>query len=237
MNPAPTAFFGIRRDAHRGGPIVTVYFDEKGANRSKCPVCGTIVTYREGYEGATAVCEGESFTEWTDQIGEFQLVVSECVVSDLREAEMTGFVAHPLAITRVESPKLRALAIPKYYVIEVTGRADMNRKHFDGGDGLLCEKCGVWRPRPGGEVKFGDKITIPLLETWDGSDFIMYQNIRYGGVYCTPRVVELARIKRWTGIRFRTLAPRLPPVNLEDPDWILKTEQATRDKYPELFQQ
>jgi hypothetical protein len=234
MSPL-TALYEIGREPRRTGPVVTVAFNPNCAIREKCTQCGRIVTIREGFEGATAESEGKAPKEWTDHIGEFQLVFSERVVDSLKESGITGFVPHPLQITRVESLALASSSRPNYFVIEVTGRVDIDREHYDGGDGLLCEACGVWRPRPGGKVKYGDKMTVPVLESWDGSDFVKCRNIRHGGFYCAPSVVELARVGGWTGFEFRGFVPRLPAVNLTNPDWLAEFEAAARGMYPDFF--
>jgi hypothetical protein len=221
-NSVLTAFFQIGRDSARLGPVVTVSFNPSTARRGKCPLCGRVVSFRQGYEGASAVSDGTVPQEWTDHIGEFQLVFSRRVVSDLRQLGATEFESYPLPITRVASPKLLSAPRPEYCVIEVTGRVDIDRAEYDGGDGLLCESCGVWSPRHGDTVKYGDKITVPLLDSWDASDLVMFRNIRHGGYYCSPRIVELARVRGWTGFRFEAVAPGLPAVDLNDSNWLDK---------------
>src|SRR4030095_12564324 len=230
------AFFQIGRDPERLGPVLSCYLNPNSVDRRKCPTCGKLVTFRQGYEGASAVSEGTGPVVWTDHAGELQLVFSHRVLEDVESIGESGFLAHPLPITKVENPRLAALDRPDYFLIEVIGSIDIDRTHYDGGDGLLCDGCRVWRPRPGGKVTYGDKMILPVPESWDGSDFVKCRNIRHGGYYCTARIVELARIKGWTGFEFTALLPVLPAVDLEDPRWLEKIETAAHEKYPKFFQ-
>src|SRR5260370_4060705 len=104
------------------------------------------------------------------------LVMAARTVSDLQDERAKGFIAHSLQIRKIDSPKLRKPPPPHYFLIELTGRVDIDRQWYDEGEGSLCPVCNEWSPRPGGKYSWGGKMHIPLLETWDGSDLLQYGN-------------------------------------------------------------
>jgi hypothetical protein len=174
---------------------------------------------------------------WTDTAGMMEgLVFSERLVRGMQEAKMKGFVAHPLVIDKIDSPVLRDTPMPKYYLVEVTGRVDFDRQLFDEHEGLLCPTCETWRPKPKGKYGFEDKMMLPLLNTWDGSDLVKFGKIAMNLYYCTPRFIELVKANGWIGFEFHTFFPGLPRVvKTDSPNWLAEFEAVAKEKYPQYF--
>lgn len=200
-------------------PIGTTILFGFNSQQRKCPVCKSGKIGRKDWEGCSADIIGKNATVYSDYIGGFQSVISKRMLCDLRNAGMTGFIAHALVITSVESPLLLKINTPQYYLIEFVGRVDIDRELFDEFDGDLCEMCHKWRPREGGKHLFGDKVQMPVLESWDGSDFVMMQNIESGQRFCSRRVVDLAIEKKWTGFSINAFTYGFKKPDLSSDRW------------------
>jgi hypothetical protein len=211
----------------------TVFFGLR-SQQEKCPTCGSGMVGRKDWDGASAHIIGPEADSYNDYLGGFQSVISERMLRDLEERGMTGFVAHRLPIEAVESPKLKRQPMPNYFILEVVGRVDIDRARFDEFDGNLCPTCHKWTPRKGGKYRWGDKTRIPVLDTWDGSDFVMTRNIESGSRYCSRRVLDLAREKQWSGFSVVAFTSGLPSVDHVDPNGLEEFEAAARAKYPEF---
>ena len=175
---------------------------------------------------------GKDAANYNDYLGGFQSVISERMLRDLEEHRMTGFVAHRLPIEAVESRKLKQLPMPTYFLLEVVGLVDIDRARFDEFDGNLCPTCHKWTPRKGGKYRWGDKTRLPVLDTWDGSDFVMTRNIESGMRYCSRRVLDLAREKQWSGFSVDAFTSGFPRVNHLDPNGFKELEAAVRARFP-----
>jgi hypothetical protein len=126
-------------------------------------------------------------TRWTDVVGHgspepVPFMVSERVALSLKKARIERFDAWPVEVRKIHSKRLRETARPRYYCLVVGGRLDV-----DVGDG----------PRSRGRI-------LPRRETWDATDLCRCPE-RPRMVFCTLKVLELAREHRWTNCRFDLL--------------------------------
>lgn len=225
-----------RNQKHRG-PAVIPLFNPSRTVQLKCKFCGRLQTIQRDYESMKGSCSIFGAKEWTDHVGESssELIFSEDVVDDLKSIGAKGFESYAIPISKILDENLADLNRPNYYYIKVTGLVDLDRNLYDDGDGLLCPGCHTWSPRVDGKVFYGDKMTVPDMANWDGSDLVATRNIRSGRNYCTSRVVELARKSGWTGFEFKSTLPGLAPVNLEADDWLDELKAMTELRYPNLF--
>lgn len=217
-------FFEFERDHSRrlNGPRISPRSGPYGKTH-KCPECGSLVRTNEWHE-ATGTAEGRNVQAWLDYAGTPHLVFSQRVVDGLNKIKATGFAAHPLPIKITQNLSMWSKWLedhepPSYYWLEVTGRVNIDRNIYDGGDGNLCSICLNWRPRKGGKVTYGDMPSWPIVESWDGSDFVMTRNVKSGLTYCTRRILELTISEEWTGFDFRSFMPRMPLGNYREAGW------------------
>ncbi|MDB6074557.1 MAG: hypothetical protein JWO89_2197, partial [Verrucomicrobiaceae bacterium] len=91
-----------------------------------------------------------------------------------------------------------------------------------------------WSPKKGGKHRYGDKVKVPLLKTWDGSDLVKVRNIGSAIGYCSLKVVNLAIRDQWTDFGIRAFTPRLPKPDLRKPDWLDDLATAVAAKFPDL---
>ena len=73
---------------------------------------------------------------------------------------------------------------------------------------------------------------IPLMDTWDGSDFLKMRNFNFSSRYCTRRIVELARSEKWTGFGVKAMTDGLPRLDLFRDDWDSELAIAAEAKFP-----
>ncbi len=224
-------FFEIVRDPNGPGPVVGLARSPGNAASFKCPECKENFPV-PSFTAVTGYIDNALITEWSDHVGGYELIITERVLKSFRDAGISGFIAHPLSITRIDSPHLRKLPMPNLFLLEITGKINISREIFDENDGNLCTTCGRWRPRPGGRIRFGDRPLWPLMDSWDSCDFVGIRNINLGGIFCTGRVVELIRAHAWTGFWVRSFMPRMPRPDLSKDTWFEDCEKALHQKYP-----
>lgn len=204
-----------------------------------CPTCDhKQVLVRGDYGNALATIIGNHATFFPDFIGGVgNLLISQRVRDTLRNHGFRGIVAHEASIGVEAECALYGQPIPKYYLVEVTGHVDIDRGRFDNFEGSLCERCKHWAPSPGSKFRWGEKVKIPLPETWNGSVILRVGNISMGPVYCTKPVVDLACANRWTGFGIKAFtwgAPSFSPINLQDPEWFEKLAVRVAAVFPDL---
>lgn len=203
--------------------------------RKKCPTCKQGMVGRKNWEAATVEILNEDAEFYVDWVGGLETLISRVVYDDMKQAGISGFRAHPVPIDIVRSDKLREQVAPDYFALEVLGEVDIDRQLFDEYDGNLCDTCGRWSPKNGGKYGFGEKNTIPILETWDGSDLVKVNNIKSTYLYCSRRVIDLARERNWTGFSARIFGGAgSVVVNHKSPTWLEEFEAVVRAKYPEF---
>lgn len=165
----------------------------------KCPTCGSEIGRYDG-SGWARIDEGR---QWADAIGSGSVgprfMVSERVVTALRQANYTGFRAYPIAIREATSPPLREVPPPKYFHLCVTGEIDVDLEASGVRSEWMCGVCFAARRRT------EPRRLVPLPRTWDGADLFQIRNYPSGMVFCSERVLLLAREHRWTNFRFQPI--------------------------------
>ncbi|MBX9788588.1 MAG: HEAT repeat domain-containing protein [Pirellulales bacterium] len=175
-----------------------------------CSACGR--GFRTRYAGRLSVCT-EYGREWSDVIGTsgntVGFLISERVLSGLRDAGIDSFEYFEVEIAEVRSQRLRVLPQPRYYYISPTGRIDIDpvRTEFKLRVLGTCGECARLLfesipPELSPDRWIPDRW-IPKLDTWDGSHLLQFGNISGSDVLCTERVLLLAREHRWTNFRFQ----------------------------------
>ncbi len=202
-----------------------------------CPDCGNHnIALVSDYAGARATLSGTEATWFPECIrAPGYMVVSERVRNDLEENDIRGYVAHRVRVSPGFDFALRGQPIPPYYLLEFTGRFDLDRRRFDNFEGQLCPNCHLWKPTKGGKFGYGSKNLFPLLESWNGGDFLLQGNIDSGVKYCTRKVAELAREKKWTGFGISIMSWGCPGGGLADlgsPDWYEDLRQRVLGAFP-----
>jgi hypothetical protein len=159
-----------------------------------------------------------------------RLVWSDRVVQAVRRLGLGGIRSHRIPVVEQITGNLIE-GIQDYHAIEITGRIDLDRALYDGGDGLLCPECHSWEPRPGGTVSWGDKIKAIVDRGEDLPDFAMAGNIAIGGVFCKPVFADLVGTCGFSGFEFLSLAPsyRITP---GQPGWWERYCAIIRERYP-----
>jgi hypothetical protein len=149
-----------------------------------------------------------SGSHWADIVGAGsfgpRFMVSERVITDLREIRATGFVPYAVEIQRIESYELQVPPTPRYYYLEITGSITIDWKASKLHE--PCERCGAPLKI---ETRKPDWL-IPVQNSWDGSDF--FRGHPYGGPFCSERVLQLARRNRWVDFQFLPVAPTDYPI-------------------------
>jgi len=227
------SFWHIEGDRHADGPIATVIPGSGTSTARPCPGCQRVLE-EAPFEGASFRALDMAVRVWPDVLNSYGLIIGDRVLSDLNEIGARGFVAHKLGIGEVESTYLQEMPHPDYSLMELTGRVDVDRQWYDEGQGDLCPQCHGWTPGASGKSRW-DRMHLPVMETWDGTDLLTYGNVRTGYHLCTTRIIELARAKKWTGVAFRLMTPRPYFVDLRLDDWLAKAEAWARAEYPRLF--
>lgn len=188
-------------DAATGDPCIPIADrpDVQLAER-RCPGCGARLTPRVG----VASCDIERGAAWTDAIGNpnWSLILfSERVLSGLTDIGASGISPLEVRIREVRSETLRALSAPSYYYFNVAGRIDVDLEASGLGGVERCPVC--FRVLAGRHPQA--RRFVPRHETWDGADVFSIRNSPNSMLFCTRRVLELARRDRWTNFRFEPM--------------------------------
>ena len=188
------------------------------------------------FSGASATLGSEDATYFSDFLqAPRYLMVSERVKEELENYGIRGYIAHPVRSTPECDFALKGQPIPPYYLLEITGRFNLDRRRFDNFEGQLCPSCHIWKPTKGGKFGYGGKNLFPLVESWNGGDFLLQGNIYSGALYCTRKVAELARAKQWTGFGVSVMSWGCPGGGLADlrsPDWYEDLRRKVLDAFP-----
>lgn len=202
-----------------------------------CLVCGNYnVPTAKDFAGASATLGSFDATYFSDflQAPGF-LLVSERVKTDLERNDIRGYIAHSVPLTPECDFALKDQPIPPYYLLEITGRFDLDRRRFDNFEGQLCPNCHIWKPTKGSKFRYGEKNLLPLLESWNGGDFLLQGNIDSGALYCTKKVADLARAKKWTGFGIKVMSWGCPEggrADLRFPDWYEDLRYKVLEAFP-----
>ena len=226
-------YAGVTISSINGG---RVYF-------GKCPACNKDISEIK-LQGIKAIARGPG-SKWPDIMGTWDaIILHERVLDTLYREKLSGFIAHEMEIVEVKNKKLRDLPTPKYYIMEITGRFDIDWNMLDDVGGSVCPLCFYRNAQKENEYRFREKHLIPLIETWDGGVFLKTRNLRNGTLYCSKRFVELACEHKWTNFFFGDSIPRVglwrnaPErcISYWDPMWAKKVEESVRKKYADLLE-
>jgi len=221
-------------------PSATLF--QKWISRRKCPVCGVNIDLKS-YENAS-IWIGPSARNWTDVLANIDgLLFHERVIGIIEKEGLTGFRAHPVTIEKIESSKTPSELIPKYYIIEITGRVDIDPDELDDEGGSVCKFCFYRSPKDDSSYRWSPKRIIPKMETWDGGDFVQTRNLRNAYKYCSRRFIDLACKHKWTNFIFGESLPGVglwekPPkggISYFDPNWFDKLCERVKLRYPDMF--
>ena len=208
-----------------------------GETKRGCPVCGNpnipMVSDFSGSRVNLGSSDAKFFPNVLGSPG--YLLVSEQVKNDLKEASVQGYRAHRVPVSPGFDFALKGQPIPPYYLLEITGRFDLDRRRFDNFEGQLCPKCHIWLPTKGSKFRYGEKNLFPLLESWNGGDFLVQGNIHSGALYCTKKVADLARAKNWTGFGIKVMSWGCPEggrADLRFPDWYEDLRRKVLEAFP-----
>ena len=232
----PILKFWEIKGGESGGPCATAGSDWRRVKVWSCEGCER-GWQQEDLDTTYAVAEGKKAKIWPDFLLGFTLIISERVLEDLIANGITGYISHKVRMDRIDSPRLQKIPSPDYYLLEMTGHVEVDRQWFDEGEGFICPVCHIWTPKQGGKYGFGARMLVPLMETWDGSDFLHIRQPFVGRYLCTRRVVELARARRWFNASISPITPRPFQVNLESDNWFAEIEEKARAEYPHFFTQ
>lgn len=145
----------------------------------------------------------EKGSQWSDIVGAGSarppFMISQRVIDTLHEANVTGFEQHSVRITDIKSAKLRIISPPQYYYLNIDGHMDIDLEASEVKVALLCPVCFA------SEKRSQPERFVPLAETWDGSDVFILRNFPSGLIFCTRKVLELARQHSWTNFRFQPM--------------------------------
>lgn len=173
-----------------------------------CPACGR--RFAPVYEGEAEARIDNKGSRWSDIIGSGTasppFMISERVIDTLRGVGVESFEEHPVRITEIKSKQLRIIPPPQYYYLNVKGEMDIDREASGIPERkVICPVCLMQEPyQPGEKIPSPERL-IPRPETWDGSDLFILRNYGRSSVFCTRKVLELARQHRWTNFRFEPI--------------------------------
>lgn len=191
-------FFQMRAAVRDGAPQARRV--ERPLRNWKCPGCGVLLSEATGPATSCEIAAGGFWPDALDvEYARPPLFVSERVVTDLERIKATGFTPGRVqwAVSRGDSP--RKLDQPDYYDLDIAGTIDRD-ENASGIAGLArCGSCS----RQLTERLVRPRRYAPVAESWDGSDLFRVRTWAKGGsIFCTLRVLELARERRWTNFRF-----------------------------------
>jgi hypothetical protein len=132
------------------------------------------------------------------------ILMTDLVFGALSAQGFTGLSAIPARLDRRDMPKLPK-KMPDYVYTTYTGRVTADLGDFANWicDGPDCH----WVHRPK-EIEPMNPIFLPLIETWDGSDFCSTTNVRRL-TFCSRRVVEYAVKHQIPAVMFEYPDPSL----------------------------
>lgn len=171
-------------------------------SRRPCPACGIsrgIVSYH--HDTLSVECVQ---SRWPDVLvaGEWSssCVVSEGVLSDLIDSNLTGFEYKPFPLPLITQLKWRPTFA--YYLLDTSADALLVPILPDSFIDKICPVCGQWNYDE--KLPDGSQVGMyPLaLKSWDGSDFVAARWSRSRRLCCSRRVVDLAVRRKWSNIEF-----------------------------------
>lgn len=190
MNKLPK-FFKVSYKNRR--PIAEVVFPyrENDENRPVCPLCGKSKDERK--EGGMV-----SFSQPNGNLdfyasSKHEIVVSKRVRESILRNNIIGISFFTLSEDRNITKPL------DLFWTSIGGVIRVNPNSLNLHDDDICQLCLITIRNP------KIKRFIPMIETWDGSDFFRVKNWYNKHIFCTRRVVELAREERWSNLQFEPM--------------------------------
>lgn len=235
-------FWALR--PYAGVGVSRIEFESKSMDVI-CPACGRRYEAEKSLENAKLHIAGRGGS-WPDILNTTTPIFHERVVEEIAKEKLVGYIAHPAEIVEIENSKLASQPPPRYYLIEVLGKVDLDetetKEFWDG----ICHHCFNLKPKKGGGYVFQPKREVPVLETWNGGDFVRTRNWRTALVYCTKRFIDLASKNKWTNFRFgdgNAMArvgmwantKGTDAVSYLDPNWFEKATAKAKARNPDLF--
>ena len=144
------------------------------------------------------------------------LIVSQKVINDWKNNDVTGFEYYRVGINKIKSKKLRDKTPPQYYHVVITGRCELDMEEMGVTIKERCPKCSkLFFNKDPWEI---DRLVIKE-SSWSGDDLFISE--LFPGVnLCTDKVIITACKNKHTNFRFIRLEdafkqyPDLPePVN------------------------
>ena len=129
---------------------------------------------------------------WKDvfPVNFLELIVSDRVAGNMRDAELRGIALFDVRFTQVQSRSLASGPIPKYFWPQIHGGIEL--------DESLLWKDGARRSDFESAYR-----AVPLPGTWGGEDlFLSVAGVPFGKILCTRRFLKLAHTCKWNGLRF-----------------------------------
>jgi hypothetical protein len=223
-----------------GNPQAILF--QNWVDRQKCPACGSQMSQKSPENAKVWV--GSSGTKWKDILTNIDgLLFHERVVEVITAEGLEGFRAHPIEIEKIESKKMSTQHVPQYYFIEIKGKIDVDLDEIDEQGGSVCPLCFTRNPSKDSLYRWSPKRLLPMIETWDGSDFLKVRNLASAHKYCSKRFVDLASRNKWTNFKFGQSIPgvglweKAPEKGLSylDADWFEKLSIRVKANNPDLF--
>ena len=160
------------------------------------------------HPGAQVTGTVESGSSWPDfmLVGDLQLpfLVTEKVADDLSNARVANLEYSPVLLRSNDATSYRRY----FHVVPPKGIAiDQSKTPFKRKIRGRCAHCGMllFEPIPKGvmpDLLAPDRV-VPDEDTWDGSDLFIMRDYPMGhAVFCTERILLLARERRWSNCRF-----------------------------------
>jgi hypothetical protein len=160
------AFFEVTGDTNpdpveknRHSPALSVSLGS--GTKLGCPSCrNPNVPMVSDFAGGGATLSGPDANYFSDFVQAAKyLLVSERVRIDLEENDIQGYKAHSVRTAPGFDFALKQQPISTYYLVEITGRFELDRRRFDNFEGQLCPKCHIWKPTKGSGFEYGELLT------------------------------------------------------------------------------
>ena len=238
MNHALMQFFGVE-GTH--DVAASVRYPLGGRGGIRCEPCkrwygdpdfreveATVSRIREGhfYEGSPAVDVGPDWPEVIAVLIEPPLVRGD-VVEIMLESGVNGFIPRKVKLT-IDDDMAFARPAPEYFQIEITGRVAIS---YPDDEVSICPVC-LSRT----DHNFGDKLMVPVLNTWTGDDLVKPSNVASGFVLSTRKLIDLARAEGWSSFQFGSWIPHCRVNFIGNGDWHTDVTERIRHKYRRYFE-
>ena len=148
---------------------------------------------------------------WPDAFGinkYRRCVIHERVVSGLLEAGVV-IQCGPVVFKWLEGQRPPDDSVPKFFYIVPKPGLELDLAAGGVIADNRCPQCGAYR-----KIEFtkahGRYAFVPKVETWTGLDIFTFSNFPGEQVYCSFRILELARKFRWANFQFHPLKLKNP---------------------------